>query len=152
MTEKVHSIQKPGETMTQAIARVRKPGQTGTEAIHTISGAPATPPATKPSKTTVTLSDATATGLKATWVKVDKANRYSVDISPAVTGYPKDVTTLTETFVGLTAATEYTVTVKACNTTGCSAPDSKKLTTAASDEPGDEPEQEPKKKKKKKNK
>ena len=152
MTEKVHSIQKPGETMTQAVARVRKPGQTGTEAIHAISVTPPSNKPTKPGKPTVTLSDATATGLKATWGKIAHAEKYTVAISPAVTGYPKDVTVLTETFAGLTAATEYTVTVKACNTAGCSAVDSKKLTTAASDEPGDEPELPKKKKKNKKNK
>ena len=87
---------------------------------------------TKPTKPTALTSSAiTQTGFKATWGAVTGADKYTVSITPTVSGYPKDVTTPTNTFAGLTAGTAYTVKVKACNSAGCSADTTKSITTTA---------------------
>lgn len=89
------------------------------------------PPA-KPAKPTgLATSGVTKTEIKLDWAQTANASKYTVSITPAVTGYPKDVSVNHETFTGLTAATAYTIKVKACNAAGCSAEAQKTETTAA---------------------
>ena len=91
-----------------------------------------TPPPAKPAKPTgLTESGVTKTEIKLDWGQTAHASKYTVSISPAVTGYPKDVSVNRETFTGLTAATAYTIKVKACNAVGCSADTQKTVTTAS---------------------
>ena len=139
LTQAIHKNQKPNETMTQCLARLRDPDETMTHeardlAIIADGGGPVIPPVvTKPSKPTgVTAGTPTADSIAFTWAKTPKADKYTVNVAPAVTGYPKDVTTEAAALTGLTAATEYTLSVKACNTAGCSADTTAKTTTAAS--------------------
>jgi len=138
LTQAIHKNQKPNETMTQCLARLRDPDETMTHeardlAIIADGGGPVVPPVvTKPSKPTgVTASTPAADSIVFTWAVTAKADKYTVNVTPTVTGYPKDVTTETAALTGLTAATEYTLSVKACNTAGCSAATTAKATTAA---------------------
>jgi len=133
MTEAIHDNQQPGETMTEALARVRKPGQTMTEAIKEFQhpSTPAPQPPAKPTKPSNLAGTPAATTIALTWDADPFAKKYTVSISPAVTGYPKDVTDATDNITGLTASTAYTVKVKACNDGGCSADTQKTITTTA---------------------
>ena len=90
-----------------------------------------TPPApTKPNKPYgLKAGTITADTIPFTWTKVGGATKYTVNAAPAVAGFPKDVTTEAASLTGLTTATEYTFTVKACNAVGCSADTSAKATT-----------------------
>jgi len=136
-TQAIHDNQQSGETMTACLHRLRDPNETMThEARDLVEAAnhPSNPnpPLPKPAKPTgLTESGVTKTEIKLDWAQTANAAKYTVGITPAITGYPKDVSVTNETFTGLTAATEYTITVKACNATGCSANAEKKVTTAA---------------------
>ena len=136
LTQAIKANQKPNETMTACLHRLRDTDETMTHEAHdeaqAIDNPPVTPPLAKPAKPTgLTESGITKTEIKLDWAQTADAASYTVGITPAVTGYPKDVSVNNETFRGLTAATEYTITVKACNATGCSANAQKKVTTAA---------------------
>ena len=85
-----------------------------------------------PSKPTgIQVQGVTQTELELSWVPSAHANRYNVAISPAVTGYPKDVSVPNDSVTGLTAGQSYTIKIKACSPDGCSAVTSKSATTAS---------------------
>ena len=89
------------------------------------------PVVTKPAKPgTLTETGVTKTEIQLDWAQVADAANYNIAITPAVTGYPKDISVNTLALTGLTAATAYTIKVKACNTAGCSAATQKTVTTA----------------------
>ena len=90
------------------------------------------PPAvTKPAKpASLTETGVTKTDIQIAWAQVADAANYNVAITPAVTGFPKDISVTDVHFTGLTAATAYTIKVKACNTAGCSVATQKTVTTA----------------------
>ena len=89
------------------------------------------PTVVKPAKPgTLTESGVTKTEIKLDWDQVADAANYNIAVTPAVAGYPKDISVNTLTLTGLTAATAYTIKVKACNSAGCSAQTQKTVTTA----------------------
>ncbi len=100
----------------------------GAKALHYIDDAYGSAPAiTIPDQfDTPTSSAITATGFKVTWTAPNggsKVDNYEVKVTAAgvdVTGSPFTMagTTLSKTVSGLTASTDYVVTVKAINTAG----------------------------------
>ena len=135
LTQGIADERKPGETLTECIHRLQKAGQTMTEAEKDVACKTTPPPVTKPKPVTNLLEEKAVTTdvhLNFGWSpSAGKGIKYTVSVTPAVTGYPKDVVQSDAGFSGLTAATEYTVSVKACNTAGCSATVTAKATTKA---------------------
>jgi len=140
LTAAIHKNQNPNETMTQCLARLRDKDETMTHeardlAIIADGGGPVVPPVvTKPKPVTKLIEQvhvSTDTTLGFAWDASTGATKYTLSVTPAVAGFPKDTNQTEMDLTGLTAATEYTFSVKACNTAGCSANVSKKATTKA---------------------
>ena len=92
---------------------------------------PVPPLAIPSSPAVITESGVTKTEIKLDWDQVVDAANYNIEVAPTVTGYPKDISVNTLALTGLTSGTEYTINIKACNVSGCSAATEKKVTTAA---------------------
>ena len=94
-------------------------------------GGGTTPAPSKPAKVgTITETGVTKTEIQLDWSQVANAANYNVDVTPAVTGFPKDISVNTLALTGLTAATAYTIKIKACNVAGCATATTKTVTTA----------------------
>ena len=96
-----------------------------------LTTAPPTNPVIPTKPTGIQVQGVTQTELELSWAPSAHANRYNVAISPAVTGYPKDVSVPNDSVTGLTAGQSYTIKIKACSPDGCSAVTSKSATTAS---------------------
>ena len=130
MTQVLADDAQAGETLTEVIKRNQQPGETLTETQHRMqeTGGGTTPPVTAPPTgfADPTASVITATGFKITWVAPtggDAVTNYEVSVkagSTPITGSPFTMagTTLSKTVSGLTASTDYTVSVKAINGDG----------------------------------
>jgi len=135
LTEAIHKNQLPDETMTQCVKRLAKAPETLTETEHRMVKDILNPPLAKPSKpATLTKGAVTEDSIEANWTAPSSGgpvDHYAVDITPAISGYPRNVSGLTHTFSGLTAATAYTIKVKAVNTSGSSTNKTLSVTTSA---------------------
>ena len=133
LTQAIHDNQHADETMTECVHREAQAGETMTQCMARLakSGGTQPPVVTKPAKPgALTETGVTKTEIQLDWAQVADAANYNIDITPTVTGYPKDISVNTLALTGLTAATAYTIKVKACNTAGCSAVTQKTVTTA----------------------